>query len=266
MKSWVVFAKGIREQAREFWILLTILVMAPLFIAIYFLMEETGEEGYTIVIVNQDLGTVWSGQEVRLGDSIVQLGTAEPQESQVRLICIIQQERAGAINRLQEGSADAALVIPPGFSEGVLGKTTEQRGFSELELIGDVTRMGYLIAAVWTEELVTSYVHEVAGITPLVSWTETTLGYSGERSGFELYVPGLLILSIIMIIFSAAAAIVRESEAGTLERLKLSGLTSLQFLAGTSLVQIIIAALSLCLLYTSPSPRDRQKSRMPSSA
>ena len=28
----------------------------------------------------------------------------------------------------------------------------------------------------------------------------------------------------------------------------------------------IISKLSICLLYTSPSPRDRQKSRMPSSA
>ena len=29
---------------------------------------------------------------------------------------------------------------------------------------------------------------------------------------------------------------------------------------------ILIGALRICLLYTSPSPRDRQKSRMPSSA
>ena len=30
--------------------------------------------------------------------------------------------------------------------------------------------------------------------------------------------------------------------------------------------QIALALLAACLLYTSPSPRDRQKSRMPSSA
>ena len=28
----------------------------------------------------------------------------------------------------------------------------------------------------------------------------------------------------------------------------------------------ILSAINICLLYTSPSPRDRQKSRMPSSA
>ena len=34
----------------------------------------------------------------------------------------------------------------------------------------------------------------------------------------------------------------------------------------TILQQIETVKLTLCLLYTSPSPRDRQKSRMPSSA
>ena len=29
---------------------------------------------------------------------------------------------------------------------------------------------------------------------------------------------------------------------------------------------VVVVAISVCLLYTSPSPRDRQKSRMPSSA
>ena len=33
-----------------------------------------------------------------------------------------------------------------------------------------------------------------------------------------------------------------------------------------SLLQLVVAQLGGCLLYTSPSPRDRQKSRMPSSA
>ena len=38
----------------------------------------------------------------------------------------------------------------------------------------------------------------------------------------------------------------------------------LDFLQGSNLMQL--ASLGTCLLYTSPSPRDRQKSRMPSSA
>ena len=36
--------------------------------------------------------------------------------------------------------------------------------------------------------------------------------------------------------------------------------------SGTKLVKILSSKAINCLLYTSPSPRDRQKSRMPSSA
>ena len=35
---------------------------------------------------------------------------------------------------------------------------------------------------------------------------------------------------------------------------------------GEVLVKVAAAGVNRCLLYTSPSPRDRQKSRMPSSA
>ena len=73
------------------------------------------------------------------------------------------------------------------------------------------------------------------------------MGFSGTRTYFELYLPGLLILSIIMIIFSASSAMVRESESRTLERLRISRLTPLELLGGLSLVQILVALLSLLL-------------------
>ena len=46
------------------------------------------------------------------------------------------------------------------------------------------------------------------------------------------------------------------------------GSLDLCFIASIPLDEVIarLAQLDICLLYTSPSPRDRQKSRMPSSA
>ena len=42
--------------------------------------------------------------------------------------------------------------------------------------------------------------------------------------------------------------------------------TGSRFLSVNNMINILRAMSITCLLYTSPSPRDRQKSRMPSSA
>lgn len=246
MRSLHVFVKGVKEQIREFWILIMILVMAPLFIAIYFLMAETEDPEYNVIVVNQDRGTLRNGEAITLGDSIVSQGfnlSALPEMSMLKFTT--EGSREKAMEKLRNTQADVLVVLPEDLSLLVLGPPGSDREPARLELVGDVTRMEYIIGAVWAEELINQYILRTAELRMPVSWTETTLGFSGRRSAFELYVPGLLILSIIMIIFSASAAIVREAENRTLERLLVSRLTAFEFLGGISLVQILLAILSL---------------------
>lgn len=158
-----------------------------------------------------------------------------------------QDERLAGINFLQEGEADVMVVIPRELSLQLLNPEYDDPTGTVLELVGDVTDMQYIIAAVWSEELINRFIMDASGISLPIAWKETTLGYSGQRTEFELYVPGMMILAVIMMIFSASAAIVREPEAKTLERLKISNLSALEFLGGISLIQVIIAIMSLLL-------------------
>ncbi|TFH22028.1 MAG: ABC transporter permease [Bacteroidia bacterium] len=243
-----VFIKGVKEQVREFWILIMIVVMAPLFIAIYYLMAETEDPEYDVILVNLDLGTRYQGKAFNLGDSIIghaRLLLEVPEMSMLKFSTVSGREQA--MERLRNKQADVLVVLPEDLSLSVMGPPGSSSGPARLEMVGDVTRMEYIVGAVWSEELINQYVLRAADIRMPVSWTETTLGFSGRRTYFELYVPGLLILSIIMIIFSASAAIVREPEIRTLERLKISRLTALEFLGGISLVQILLAILSMVL-------------------
>jgi len=243
-----VFVKGMKEQIREFWILIMILVMAPLFIAIYYLMAETEDPEYRVIMVNRDRGTQHPGGTYNLGDSIVSHARLLSQIPEMSMLKIrSDSSREHAIELLRNKQADVLVVFPEDLSQAVLSSPGSGSVAARLELVGDVTRMEYIVGAVWSEELINQYVLQAAGLRMPVSWTETTLGHSGGRTYFELYVPGLLILSIIMIIFSASAAIVREPEVRTLERLKISRLTALEFLGGISLVQILLAMLSLAL-------------------
>ncbi len=246
MRIFLVFQKGIREQIREYWILVLTVLMAPLFIAIYFLMAETEDPEYDVILVNLDRGADYKGGLLNLGDSIVTYGKVLSEMEEMLNITALAS-RDAAIEKLRNRKADVVVVLPVELSASVAASSALSSPPSRIELVGDVTQMEYIIGAVWAEELINRYILDVAEIRMPVTWSETTLGFSGARSYFELYLPGLLILSIIMIIFSASSAMVRESESGTLDRLRISRLTTLEFLGGISLVQILVALFSLLL-------------------
>jgi len=248
MRWFEVFVKGLKEQVREYWILVMTVVMSPLFIAIYFLMAETEDPQYNVILVNLDRGIEYRGGQLNLGDSIISYSMVlSGLEEMEMLKFTVMRSRQEAIERLRSRRADALVVLPVDLSASVAAPADSVGLPSRIELVGDVTQMGYIVGAVWTEELINQFLLETAEIRMPFTWIETTLGFSGERTAFEIYLPGLLILSIIMIIFSASAALVRESEALTLERLRISRLTALEFLVGISLVQILVAIISLLL-------------------
>jgi ABC-2 type transport system permease protein len=246
MRWYSVFIKSIREQLREYWILVLTVLMAPMFIAIYFLMAETEDPVYDVILVNHDREGERDGEVFCLGDSIVSYANLLSGLEEMFNITSLDS-REEAIEKLRIRKADVVVVLPEDLSASVAASGNPGTSPAQIELIGDVTQMEYIIGAIWAEELLTRYVLDLAEIQMPVSWSETTLGFSGGRSYFELYVPGLLILSIIMIIFSASSAMVRESEARTLERIRISKLTTLELLGGISTVQVLVAMLSLFL-------------------
>ena len=246
MRWYAVFIKSIREQVREYWILVMTILLAPLFIVIYYLMAETEDPEYDVILVNQDREAEMAGKALCLGDSIVSYAKILSAMEDMFVITT-RESREEAVHALRNRKADVVVLLPSDLSAAVAASGDSALRAAEIELVGDVTHMEYIIGAIWSEELINRYILEVAEIKLPVGWRETTLGFSGTRTYFELYVPGLLILSIIMIIFSASAAMVRESEARTLERIRISKVSTLELLWGLSLVQILVALLSLFL-------------------
>ena len=248
MRWYYVFLKSIREQIRDYWILVLTLTLAPFFVFMYYLMVETDSREFNIVLVNQDDGTFFIDQPVNLGDSLIYYMQLASRDEQASMLNFNEQDgRLAGIELLQQGDADVMVVIPGQMTLKLLNPEYEDTTEIILELVGDVTDMQYIIAAVWSEELINQFIRETSGISMPIGWKETTLGYSGQRTEFELYVPGIMILAVIMMIFSASAAVVREPKARTLERLKISNLSAFEFLTGISLIQVIIAILSLLL-------------------
>jgi len=85
---------------------------------------------------------------------------------------------------------------------------------------------------------------EVAKIVLPSTIAENFLEKKQPLNEFEGYVPGLISLAVLMILFSASATIVKENEKKTLIRLKLSRLGAFNYLTGVCIVQAIVAVIA----------------------
>lgn len=84
--------------------------------------------------------------------------------------------------------------------------------------------------------------------TPLEIQADTVSGLK-SLNDFELYVPALLVMAFIMLMFTAAASLIKEKDKGTILRLRLSNMTVFEWLVAVSLTQLIIGILALALTY-----------------
>jgi ABC-2 type transport system permease protein len=107
--------------------------------------------------------------------------------------------------------------------------------------------MAYVISAIVAEEFLNQGVFFLYGIEKPYIIKETMLGRASEMDEMSLYVPGILILSIIMLMFSASIALITEVENKTIIRLKLSSVGSLSLLGGISIVQVMVGLISIFL-------------------
>ena len=246
---WSVLAKSYKEQLRSIWVLLLTVSLAPFFVFVYYLINDAQQVDYDLQVINQDQGAIWDGEEVNLGVEVIQyLLEMDPQEVGIPLSVHPREERKDAVKDLENGSADALVVLPPGFSRDLVALAN---GSSEtsvaVELVGDLSQVGYMVTAVWAGEFITDIVHSISGIPRPLAVTETALGQTGAIDEFDYYMPGIMILALIMLMFTATIALITEVDQQTILRLKLSRLNAVTFLSGVSVIQILVGLIAAIL-------------------
>jgi ABC-type multidrug transport system permease subunit len=247
MKLVGVIIKSLKEQVRSLWVLLLTLSMGPLFIFIYFLITESSKPQYRILLLNKDAGVMIDGKMINHGSFLASFIT-HPDLDSLKIPFTLEEisDRDKGIEMLKNNKAEALIILHPSFSSSVamygLKNTPDT---SVVEFVGDLTKTGYLISAVWANEIVNEFALRLTNTKRVVNVKETPLGTSGKISEFDMLVPGILILSLIMLMFTASIAFVTEVEHKTILRLKLSNVTAAEFLGGASFVQLLVGIASL---------------------
>lgn len=247
MKTLSIIAKSLKEQIRSYWVLLLLLSMGPFFILVYFLITETSKEQYDILIVNNDKGITINDQKTNHGKDLIDYyNTTNIDFGAIPFTVTESNNRNNCIAKIKNKEADALIIIDSLFTQS-LKKLKKETAAPKVEFIGDLTNTNYLISAVWANEMLNEFFIQTSNGKRLVEVKETALGSSGNISDFDMLVPGILIVSLIMLMFTASIAFVSEVENKTIMRLKLSKITNFEFLAGISFVQLLIGVSALLL-------------------
>jgi ABC-2 type transport system permease protein len=248
-----VVLKCFREQKRDLWVLGLSIAFAPLFVVLYYLMTGgTGSTSYNVLVINQDQPVIRSdgsklaaGQEVMLGLREAAYKNGNP------LLKVIQgEEQAEAEKEVRDRQASVLLIIPANFSETLADyQAGDTLSSTQITFKGDLTNPSYTIAAAIVMTVTDTYVSATTQAPRPVVLNEIPLGASSSRSEFENYVPGLLVMAVVLMIFQAAMMPAREIESGTLRRLRLTTITSFEYLGGLSIWMTLIAILSVLVTF-----------------
>jgi ABC-2 type transport system permease protein len=244
MKTLDCFIKTFKENLRDWKILILAIVFAPFFIyMMYMYLGDSGSSVYRVVLINNDNQGTFSNE------LIGEWGKIKTEAGQPVLRIVTIADSLTAKDMIKNKDADLFITIPEDFSNSFNMFIVNGKGsLSPLKSYGDQANMKYLVAASFVDYLTFSFISQKTGIKIPFDVKYEYAGRGKSLNEFDLYVPALLVLSIIMMLFTAGASIVREVEKDTITRLALSKLNSAEFMTALSLNQIIIGL--ICLFMT----------------
>ncbi len=242
MKIVSCFVKTFKENLRDWKILVTVFAIAPFFVyMMYFYLLAPGASAHTVLVLNEDKGDYSKG----LIDAWEKLAT-EDGKPMLAVRPVYTQDEARDLVKGKAG--DVWVTIPAGFSDTLESRIETGNGpKAELVNYGYAGNVKYVTAASLVDYAASGYVDSLASVSSPLAISYVSAGTVRDQGEFDLYVPALLVLAIIMILFTTGASIVREVEKGTIARLTLSRLTSVEFMVALGANQVVIGISCLLL-------------------
>ena len=252
MRAITVFRKTLREMSRDAWMLGLTLAFAPFFVLLYYLITAGGSTTYIILTINNDAGiqladgtTFHAGREAVAALKGITYGDGQP-----LLKTVPAADLAEAEPILRNRGAAAFILIPENFSQTIQSLQSGDRSVTtQITFGGDVSNPYYMVGVNLSLTAIDGYIMQATGQQPLIGYVEKPLGASAARTEFETYVPGTLIFAVILLIFLASMTVAREIETGTLRRLQLTPMTSLDYLGGVTAALVLVGTAAYALAF-----------------
>jgi len=283
MKFISIAKKNAKELIRDRRGLFMILIFPLFFMLVFgFAFGGMGQTNtpHNIAIVNNDEGAVlpFTQEKVNFGNNLTNiLRDSKYEDSDINLFKITKTNETTADELLKQRDVDAALIIPKNFSQGVVtlitNTLTQETGniqntpvtnnqTATIIIKGDTGYVGFgisqgIIVGIfeqYQDQLLFEIQSKISGNTAaeptkfLESKVEPLEGTETFTS-FDFLAPGMIVFAILLLATTVAASLTREVEKGTLARLKLSYMRSLDLLLGGLIPWSLVAAAQVIILF-----------------
>lgn len=246
MKILSVFLKNFRETIRDWKMLVLTLAFGPLFLLVFYFMFHQSAN-YKIIIENKDKGFIAQNytKQYLSKQLISDLKTTPISKDGTKLTVLITKNHQYGIKLLKQQSAQAMMEISKDFSDTLEKQKMGSKKKSTIKLYGDLTNQMYMRPAIFSQAIVENFINKQTGIEKSYNLVEKPIIKMDNISDFNYYIPIAPILGWIMILFTAATAVMKEIDNGTIDRIKLSKLKTHQLLIGININQIIIGLIAI---------------------
>lgn len=246
MRTLAFLDKTFRENLREWKILVLTLTFAPFFVYLMHAYFQGTSPAYRLLVVDQDRG---AAGEAGRGLVAAWRAAAHPDGRPMFEVTDVV-DVAAAEERLRNRDADLLVVIPPGFTARI--SDYRERRSSEAARLANHADEGNaraMMAMALSDFVAFGWVATATQATSPLELDIRRVGAGRVLSEFDLYVPALLVLALIMVMFTAAASLIKEVDKGTMSRLMLSRLSVTELLLAISVNQVLIGLATLALTF-----------------
>ena len=250
MRTLAFLKKTFLENLREWKILVMTLALAPGFVYLMQAYFAASAPSYRLLVLQRDGADAGGGDAAGAEGLIAAWRALRHPDGQPAFVVTRVADLTSALDAVGRRDAELVVEIPEGFARRLQayrsGKTQTP---ARLINHADQTNIRSSMAMAYSDYLAHLWVASVTGASFPVHLDFERIGTGRPLSDFDLYVPALLVLAVIMVMFTAAATLIREVDKGTMTRLVLSRLSTPELLAAVSLNQLLIGLVSLALTF-----------------
>ena len=252
MRMLAFLRKTFLENLREWKILILALTFAPFFVYVMYAYFSATAPAYRLLVINEDRAPNAGGAPALDGAAGLLAAWRAATHADGRPVFSVTEVGAveAAETRLRNRDADLLVVIPRGFSQRLADyRDRKTAAAARLANHGDEGNARALMAMAMSDFIAFGYVATVTRTASPLELDVRRVGSGRALNEFDLYVPALLVLALIMVMFTAAASLIKEVDKGTMVRLMLSRLSVAELLTAISANQLLIGIATLALTF-----------------